>query len=396
MELELSEEDRAFREELRGFIRETLSPETAEKVRRGDKVSRADWQPWQQALGRRGWLCHTWPAEHGGPGWSVVRRYVFETTCAEMDCPPIRPFGPKMAGPVIYAFGTEAQKKRHLPGILSSDVNWCQGYSEPQAGSDLASLTTRAEDGGDHYRVNGQKIWTGDAHFADWMFCLVRTSKEDRPQKGITFLLIDMKTPGITVQPIHTMEGSHHFNAVFFDDVKVPKENCVGEEGQGWTVAKFLLEHERVDNAGIGVTKQALLRLKAIAAEERLGDAPLIEDPLFHAKITQVEAQLMSLEMTALRVLSEVASGGSPGPASSLLKIRGTEIAQRISELAMEATGWYALPHQYGAHAGNEAPAGPDHAVMAAGDYIFRRCMSIYGGSNEIQRNIIAKRMLGM
>ena len=396
MELQLSEEDRAFREELRGFIRENLPPETAGKVRRGEKVGRADWQPWQQALGRRGWLCHTWPAEQGGPGWSILRRYVFETTCAEMDCPPIRPFGPKMAGPVISAFGTEAQKARHLPGILSSDVNWCQGYSEPQAGSDLASLTTRAEDAGDHYLVDGQKIWTGDAHFADWMFCLVRTSKEDRPQKGISFLLIDMKTPGITVQPIHTMEGSHHFNAVFFDRVKVPQANRVGEEGQGWTVAKYLLEHERVDNAGIGVTRQALLRLKAIAGEELSDDAPLAEDPLFHARIAAVEAQLMSLEATALRVLSEVAAGGSPGPASSLLKIRGTEIAQRISELAMEATGWRGLPRIEDAPGRNAAPDGRGAAATSAADYIFRRCMSIYGGSNEIQRNIIAKRMLGM
>jgi alkylation response protein AidB-like acyl-CoA dehydrogenase len=246
--------------------------------------------------------------------------------------------------------------------------------------------------------VNGQKIWTSYAHHADWMFCLVRTAREERPQQGISFLLIDMKSPGVTVKPILMLEGTHSFNAVFFDNVRVPKDNRIGEEGRGWTYAKFLLEHERVDNAAIGVTKQALNHVKAIAEAERDGDTPLIDDPLFQAKLIAVEAQLMSLEMAALRVLSEAASGASPGPVSSLLKIRGTEVAQRISELGMEATAYYALPYQPGLIAGqsNEEPIGPDYAVTAANNYFWRRCMSIYGGSNEIQRNIIAKAMLGL
>ena len=399
MDIKLSPEDQAFADEVRRFIRDNLPADIADKVRRDIHLSKDDYMRWQQILGARGWHVMTWPEAHGGPGWTITQRYLFEVISAEMDCPLIQPFGPRMAGPVIFTFGNDDQRARFLPGIRDSTVWWCQGYSEPQSGSDLASLATRAEDRGDHYLVNGQKIWTTYAHYADWMFCLVRTSKEDRPQKGISFLLIDMTTPGITVQPIPMLEGTHSFNTVFFEDVKVPKENLIGVEGKGWTYAKFLLEHERVDNAAIGVTKAALRRVKEIAAAEPgAGGRPLIEDPLFHARLTAVEAQLMSLELAALRTLSAVASGGSPGPASSLLKIRGTEIAQRISELGSEAVGWYALPWQPEVLDGsaNEEPIGPAHAGPDANAYLWRRCMSIYGGSNEIQRNIIAKQMLGL
>jgi len=398
MDIKLSAQDEAFVREIRTFIGENLPPDIAKKVRRDQHLRKDDHMRWQQILGRKGWHAFTWPKEYGGPGWSVVQRYLFEVVSAEMDCPIIQPFGPRMAGPVIFTFGTPQQKDRFLPGIRESTVWWCQGYSEPQSGSDLASLSTRAEDRGSHYLVNGQKIWTSYAHHADWMFCLVRTSREDRPQKGISFLLIDMKSPGVTVQPIRMLEGTHSFNSVFFDNVEVPKENRIGEEGMGWTYAKFLLEHERVDNAAIGVTKAALKRLKQIAQTERLLGRPLAEDSVFRAKIIAVEAQLMSLELAALRTLSQLASGAAPGPASSLLKIRGTEIAQQISQLASEAIGYHALPYVpenlYGST--NAEPIGGEYAATAANNYLWRRCMSIYGGSNEIQRNIIAKQMLGL
>src|ERR1019366_5672441 len=276
----------------------------------------------------------------GGPGWSAVQRFIFETTCAELNCPTIQPFGPRMVGPVIFNFGNDEQKARHLPGIRLSTSWWCQGYSEPTSGSDLASLRTVAEDRGDHYLVNGQKIWTSYAHYSDWMFCLVRTSREARPQTGISFLLIDMTTPGIVVQPIPMLEGTHSFNSVFFTDVRVPKENLVGEQGKGWSYAKFLLEHERVENSNIGFSTFAMRGLHCIASKVTSRDRPLIDDPLFRAKVSAVEAQLKALEMNTLRALSAMGTGSSPGAGlASALKIRGTEIGQRISELIVEAAG---------------------------------------------------------
>lgn len=398
MDIKLSAKDEDFVREVRAFIGENLPRDIADKVRRDQRLSKEEHMWWQQILGRKGWHVYTWPEAHGGPGWSVVQRYLFEVTSAEMDCPNIQPFGPRMAGPVIYTFGTPQQKDRFLPGIRRSTVWWCQGYSEPQSGSDLASLSTRAEDRGTHYVVNGQKIWTSYAHHADWMFCLVRTSKEDRPQKGISFLLIDMKSPGVTVQPIRMLDGTHSFNAVFLDHVEVPKENRIGEEGLGWTYAKFLLEHERVHNAAIGIAKAALNRLKQIAQAESFLGRPLAADKVFRAKLIAVQAQLMSLELAALRTLSQLASGAAPGPASSLLKIRGTEIAQQISQLATEAVGYHALPYQPGAIYGSssEESIGAEHAAAAASNYLWRRGMSIYGGTNEIQRNIVAKQMLDL
>ncbi|MGD9862375.1 MAG: acyl-CoA dehydrogenase family protein [Pseudodonghicola sp.] len=396
MELALTRDERDFCDEVRGFLAVNLPEDIVDKVRRNAVLSRDDYMRWQQILAGRGWHTIAWPVEYGGPGWSITQRFLFEQICGEMDCPVIQPFGPRMAGPVIYTFGTEAQKARFLPGIRESTDWWCQGYSEPQSGSDLATLATRAEDGGDHYIVTGQKIWTTYAHYANWMFCLVRTSREDRPQKGISFLLIDMSTPGIKVEPIVGIDGRHSFNTVFFDEVKVPKANRIGEEGKGWTYAKFLLEHERVDNAALGVTKKALERVKQLAARPLDGPEPLIEDPLFRARLTAVEAQFTSLEMMALRVLSNVAAGTSPGPASSLLKIRGTEIAQQISELGMEAAGQYALARPRPGEAGNQPPVGTPETEMAMGTYLWKRAMSIYGGSNEIQRNIVAKRILEM
>lgn len=396
MEFRLNNEQQAFADEVRQFIRPNLPEDIARKVRRDQHLPRDDYMRWQQILGKKGWHTFNWPEEYGGPGWNIIQRYLFEVISAEMDCPIIQPFGPRMVGPVIYTFGTEEQKERFLPGIRDSTTWWCQGYSEPQSGSDLASLNTQAEDRGDHYLVSGQKIWTSYAHYADWMFCLVRTRNDGRAQEGISFLLIDMKSPGIEVQPILMMEGTHSFNTVFLENVKVPKENLIGEQDKGWSYAKFLLEHERVDNAAIGVTKAAMRRLKDIASQERSQGRPLLEAPLFRARIVSVEAQLQALEVTALRVLSRVSAGQAPGPAASLLKIRGTEIAQRISELTSEAVGHYALPFQHGylRDENMEEPVGPAYAATAGNNYLWRRSMSIYGGSNEIQRNIIAKHML--
>jgi alkylation response protein AidB-like acyl-CoA dehydrogenase len=398
MEIELSTEEAKFSDEVRDFIAQNLPGHIAEKVRLDRHLEKDDYLAWQQTLGRKGWHAFTWPKEHGGPGWSVMQRYLFESISAELDCPTILPFGPRMAGPVVYTFGTQLQKDRFLPGIRESSVWWCQGYSEPQSGSDLASLSTRAEKRGDHYVVNGQKIWTTYAHYADWMFCLVRTSKEDRPQKGISFLLIDMKSPGIKVQPIRMLEGSHSFNAVFLDNVEVPADNLIGKEGEGWTYAKFLLELERVDNAAVGATKAALRRLKIVAAREQAFGRCLLDDPIFQAKLVGLEAQLMSLEITGLRALSKVAGGSSPGPISSLLKVRGAEIAQQISQLASEAIGYFSLPLQPEQLIGtpNSEPIGRTDYATAANMYFWKRSMSIYGGSNEIQRNIIARQILSL
>ncbi len=398
MELAFSPEERAFADEVRSFIAENLPRDISERVEHDLHMQRDDSMRWQQILARKGWHAYTWPVSQGGPGWSATQRFIFEVVSGEMNCPTIQPFGPRMVGPVIYNFGTEAQKAQHLPGIQDSTVWWCQGYSEPQSGSDLASLATRAEDHGDHYVVNGQKIWTSYAHFADWMFCLVRTGREARPQSGISFLLIDMKSPGIVVQPIPMLEGTHSFNAVFLTDVKVPKSNLVGEEGRGWNYAKFLLEHERVENSNIGFSTFALRRLHRVASEVQSRGKPLIEDPLFSAKVATVEAQLKALEMNTLRALSSMGSGSSPGAGiASSLKIRGTEIGQRITELLFEAAGAEGqhldpeLMHGEGDLAGIEASV-----RGAPANYFWRRAMSIYGGSNEIQRNIIAKHVLGL
>jgi alkylation response protein AidB-like acyl-CoA dehydrogenase len=303
-----------------------------------------------------------------------------------------------MVGPVIFNFGNEAQKAQHLPGIRASTTWWCQGYSEPASGSDLASLATRAEDRGDHYLVNGQKIWTSYAHYADWMFCLVRTSREAKAQRGISFLLIDMKSPGIVVQPIPMLEGTHSFNAVFLTDVKVPKANLVGEEGSGWTYAKFLLEHERVENSNIGFSTFAMRRLHRIASDVRHRGRPLIEDPVFRAKVSATEAQLKALEVTTLRALSSMGTGSSPGAGlASALKIRGTEIGQRITELMFEASGPNGQVLDPVQMRGEGNLEGIEASVRgAAPNYFWRRAMSIYGGSNEIQRNIIAKHELGL
>ncbi len=396
MDLTLTLEERGFREEVRAFLNERLPEEVRERTWTGYRLDRDAQVRWQKVLHERGWMAPGWPVEHGGTGWTPVQRYLFEEEMEAAWAPPPLPFGISMVGPVLIAFGSEEQKRRFLPRILASEDWWCQGYSEPGAGSDLASLKTRAVRDGEHYVVNGQKTWTTLAQYADWIFCLVRTSREERRQEGISFLLIDMHSPGVTVRPIRTLDGSEEINDVFFEDVRVPVENLVGEEGKGWTYAKFLLGHERTGIAGVSRSKAQLRRVREIADKEASGGRPLAEDRRFRERIAEVEVELMSLEYTVLRIVSAMNAGAAPGPEASILKIKGTEIQQAITELLMEAVGYYALPEPPGRADSNEAAIGPEHAIGLGARYFNWRKSSIYGGSNEIQRNIIAKMVLGL
>ncbi|MBM7061861.1 acyl-CoA dehydrogenase family protein [Pseudomonas sp. UL073] len=396
MDIQFTPEELAFRDEVRAFLRDQLPAETAQRGLQGKRFSKEQSVQWMRALSARGWLAPGWPAEYGGTDWSVVQKHIFDEECFAAGAPRVVPFGAKMVAPVIIKFGTEAQKARFLPGILNSDDWWCQGYSEPGAGSDLASLKTRAVRDGDHYVVNGQKTWTTTAHWADWMFCLVRTDPEAQQQRGISFLLIDMKTPGITVRPIITLDGEHDVNEVFLDNVRVPVENLVGEENQGWTCAKYLLTHERTSIAGIGQTKAWLTRLKKVAREEQYNGQPLAEDPLFRAQLAELDIQMMALETSNLRILAAAREGGVPGAESSILKIRGTELRQQIAYLISKAVGSYSMPLledelEFGA---DVAPLHSDCSASAASQYLDSRKASVYGGSNEIQKNIIAKMIL--
>jgi len=397
MNLEFSPEDIAFREEARRFIAENYPVQLRGKQEEGEELAKEDFLSWHRVLAKKGWVAPAWPKDYGGPGWTTVQRFIWSEELARADTLPILPFGINMVGPVIYTFGTPEQKQRFLPGILSGDDWWCQGYSEPGAGSDLASLRTRAVRDGDHYIVNGQKTWTTLAQHADWGFFLVRTDTESKPQEGISFLLIDMKSPGVTVRPIITLGGEHEVNEVWLEDVRVPVENRIYDENKGWTCAKFLLAHERTGIAGVARSKRGVERVKTIARTEMDGDRPLIANPFFKRKIAELEIDLTALEFTELRTLASEASGRGPGPESSLLKIKGTEIQQRLTELALEAVGHYGAPYFRGFGDGdNEHPIGPDYAHRAAPTYFNGRKTSIYGGSNEIQRNIIAKMVLGL
>ena len=398
MDMSFSAEENAFRDEARAFLKECLPDWLSDKVRTGKRLNKNDYLTWHKALNGRGWLAWSWPVEHGGTGWTPVQKHIFEEECVAACAPRVVPFGLNMLGPVLIKFGTEAQKRHYLPRILASEDWWCQGYSEPGAGSDLASLKTRAERDGDHYIVNGQKTWTTLGHYADWMFCLVKTDTQVKPQAGISFLLIDMTSPGITVRPIVTLDGEHEVNEVFLEDVKVPAANLVGEENKGWTCAKYLLTHERTGIAGVAFAKQGLGHLKQVARDQKKDGRPLAQDPLFAARMAQVEIDLMAMETFNLRTVSAAAAGGAPGPESSMLKIKGTVIRQEITELLRRAIGPYALPFVPEAfdEGYNEAPIGPDYAMPLARQYFNMRKLSIYGGSNEIQRNIVAKQMLGL
>ncbi|MFO1319447.1 MAG: acyl-CoA dehydrogenase family protein [Burkholderiales bacterium] len=398
MDLNYTPEEIAFRDEVRAFVRARLPHEIATKVIEHKRLGKADYVTWQKILHEKGWIAPHWPREVGGCGWNGVQRHLFEEECAAAGAPPVIAFGVYMVGPVIAAFGSPWQKQHYLPRILSSEDWWCQGYSEPGSGSDLASLKTRAEREGDHYVVNGQKTWTTLAQYADMMFCLVRTASTGKKQEGISFLLIDMKTPGVEVRPIITLDGEHEVNEVWLQDVKVPVENLVGEEGRGWTYAKFLLSHERTGIAGVSRSKRELAYLKAVAASERSGGKPLIENPRFRDRIARVEIDLMALEITVLRALSADRQGKPPGPEASIMKIKGSEIQQTLAELMMDAIGPYALPHlpaQWSDHWLGER-VGPDYAAPLAARYFNMRKVTIYGGSNEIQRNIISQQVLGL
>ncbi|GGY86133.1 acyl-CoA dehydrogenase family protein [Marinobacter zhanjiangensis] len=395
MDLNYTPEQEAFRQEVRQFLKDKLPADIQERVQKRLRPTKDMVQRWQQILHAQGWGGSTWPKEFGGPGWSEVEQLIFEEECALAGAPRQLDFGLRMVAPVIMKFGNQEQKDRHLPGILSGDVWWSQGYSEPGAGSDLASLRTTAERDGDHYIVNGQKTWTTLGQHGDWIFCLVRTNKEVKSQEGISFLLIDMKSPGIDVKPIIMLDGEHEINDVFFDNVKVPVENRIGEEDKGWTYAKFLLGHERTGLANVGQWKAMMRRMKEIARQEQDDGKPIIENPRFRDRLAQLDAELRALELTVLRVLTN-ASG--PGPEASILKIRGTEIGQRMFELAMEATGQDAITHIPEAlEPDYTGPlVGSVNAVPGAGDYFNMRKLSIFGGSNEIQRNIISKLVLGL
>ncbi|WP_171962029.1 acyl-CoA dehydrogenase family protein [Bordetella trematum] len=397
MELQFSPQERAFRDEVRAFLRDRLPADLAHKVRANLRLGKADLERWHAILNEQGWLAGHWPRAWGGPGWGAIEQFIFEHECAQAAAPRILPFGVSMLGPVLIQYGSQAQKAHWLPRILNGQDWWCQGYSEPGSGSDLASLKTTAVREGDHYVVNGQKTWTTLGQHANMIFCLVRTSREGKPQQGISFLLIDMQTPGVEVRPIITLEGEHEVNEVFFTDVKVPVENLVGEENKGWTYAKYLLTYERTNIAGVGYSMAHLDKLKAVAERSLCNGRPLAEDPLFAARLARVEIDLQNMEITNLRVLASVAAGGAPGVESSMLKIRGSEIRQEILSLTRRAMGVYAAP--YLPEALEETPAEPlgdPAAAMAAALYFNSRKLSIFGGSNEIQKNIIAKMMLGL
>ncbi|MBN8510928.1 MAG: acyl-CoA dehydrogenase family protein [Burkholderiales bacterium] len=392
MDLNFSAEELAFRDMVRDWVEANLPKEISHKVRHSMRLSREDQQAWQKILGKKGWLGYNWPTQFGGPGWNAVQKHLFEEACARAAAPRILPFGPVMVAPVIMAFGNAEQHRRFLPGIASGEVWWSQGYSEPGSGSDLASLKCRAEKRGDKYIVNGQKTWTTLGQHGEWIFCLVRTSTEGKPQTGISFLLIDMKSPGITVRPIITMDGEHEVNEVFFDNVEVPADNLIGEENKGWTYAKYLLAHERTNIADVNRAKRELERLKRIARAEGLWD-----DQRFRDQIALLEVDIVALEMMVLRVLWAEKSGKQSLDVAGLLKIRGSEIQQRYSELMMLAGGPCTWPYVHEAMEGGwQGDLAIDSALLPlAGTYFNQRKTTIYGGSNEVQRNIVAQTVLG-
>jgi alkylation response protein AidB-like acyl-CoA dehydrogenase len=380
MDLSFTPEEESFRDEVRAFFRDRLPARLSTLVREGKRLRKSDMEEWHTILNERGWLANHWPEEWGGPGWSVIQRFIFDNESALAHAPRVVPFGVNMLGPVLIKYGSEEQKKQWLPRILDGSDWWCQGYSEPGAGSDLAGLKTTAVRKGDVYVVNGQKTWTTLGQHADMIFCLVRTDPAAKKQEGISFLLIDMKSPGIEVRPITLIDGEQEVNEVFFTDVEVPVANLVGEENLGWTYAKYLLTYERTNIAGVGFSIASFERLKEVAQTQKKGGRALADDPLFAARMARVEIDLANMQTTNLRVLAAVAGGGAPGAESSMLKIKGTEIRQEITSLTRRAYGSYAAPY----------------IPEAAPSYFNNRKLSIFGGSNEIQKNIISKAILGL
>jgi alkylation response protein AidB-like acyl-CoA dehydrogenase len=389
----------AFETEVQSFIAEHLTPDLNKAAALGFGISRADGERWHKAVYNKGWIAPDWPVEQGGTGWTLRQKQIYSNAMALAGAPMIMPFGIDMVGPVLYTFGNDAQKAEHLPKILDGSVWWCQGYSEPGSGSDLASLKTAAVRDGDDYVVNGQKIWTTNAHKADWIFTLVRTDTESKPQSGISFLLIDMKTPGLEVKPIVSIDGMHHLNQVFFSDVRVPAANLIGEENMGWTYAKFLLANERAGIANVAHSERLVTALTDIANAEQNGfGGSLSDSKAFMSDLADTEVQLQALKALEARVIASVERTGTPGDEASMLKIVGSQVQQTLESLRVEAVGHYSLPFDTDLIRGeSNLPApGPDYAVSAVSDMNFGRASSIYGGSNEIQRNVIAKAVLGL
>ena len=393
MDLTFTPEEQAFREDIRAWVHANLPADIQHKVRNALRQTRDDMQRWAKILGKKGWLGHGWPKEFGGPGWNAVQKHLFEEECALAGAPRVVPFGPVMVAPVIMAFGNAEQQARFLPGIASGEVWWSQGYSEPGSGSDLASLKCKAERVGDKYIVNGQKSWTTLGQYGEWIFCLVRTSSEGKPQTGISFLLIDMKSPGVSVKPIVLLDGEAEVNEVWFDNVEVPAHNLIGEENKGWTYAKHLLSHERTNIADVNRSKRELERLKKIAKAEGVWD-----DIRFRDEIAKLEVDVVALEMMVLRVLSAEKTGKNSLDIAGLLKIKGSEIQQRYAELMMLAAGPFALPFiEEAMEAGwqGDYPGGALGDAPLASTYFNMRKTTIYGGSNEVQRNIVSQFVLG-
>jgi len=383
--------DLEFQQEVRDFFATEFVGELRERANAGTDTKGVAYD-WQNKLNDKGWLAPDWPVEHGGTGWTPVQKFIFETERCNAGAPDVVPFGVRMVAPVIFTFGNDEQKAKFLPRILTSEDWWCQGYSEPGAGSDLAALQTKAVRDGDDYIVNGAKVWTTYAQHADWIFCLVRTGTFERRQQGISFLLIDMTTEGIQVNPIHSIDNVHTLNEVVFDNVRVPAENLIGQENQGWTYAKALLAHERTSIAGVADSRRWLNEIIDLAKEQTNYKGKLIDDPKFQSRLSDIEIELMALEYMELRVLASMSAGQTPGPESSLLKIKGTEIQQGLQELRMQTIGAYSGSlhkedyqndlHQLGSNARRA--------------YMYGRAATIYGGSNEVQRNVIAKAVLGL
>jgi alkylation response protein AidB-like acyl-CoA dehydrogenase len=402
MDLSFSKEDLAFRDEVRAFIAEAYDEDLQAKSAQSKNgyLDKDSMLKWQRALYRKGWAAPNWAEEYGGPGWTPTQKYIFDLEMSAAGTPTMSPMGLKMVGPVIMAFGSPEQKKKHLPKILASEVWWCQGYSEPGSGSDLASLQMKCEDKGDHFLLNGSKIWTTHAQFADWMFNLVRTNPKAKAQEGISFILVDMKTPGIKVEPLVTLDvpmaGQQEVNQVFYTDVKVPKENLIGEVNKGWDYAKYLLSFERGNAYGPGL-KRTIGKIRKIASQTDASGDRLIDDVAFRAKLDALEIEVSSLEFFELRMFSAMSAGQRPGAEASMLKCKGTDLQQAISELSVEALGYYVMPFVRDTWAKtNEPRPGPDYAAPVAPYYFNLRKASIYAGSNEIQRNIMAKAVLGL
>ena len=402
MDLAFNAEELAFQREVRDWISANMPAEVAEESRRSrtSHVSKERLLQWQKKLAGKGWLCPNWPREYGGPGWNSTQKFIFEMEMARADSPYLSSFSIKMVAPVLMKYGSEAQKKRFLPKIAAAEELWCQGYSEPGSGSDLASLRTKAERVGDHYIVNGQKIWTTNAHFADWIFCLVRTSNEGKRQEGISFLLIDMKSPGIRIDPIYLVDGTrtpmrHEVNQVFFTDVKVPVENLVGEENKGWTYAKYLLEFERGGQAFGPRLRKAYRHLQTLSKSQMDAGEPLLANPHWREKMAALEMEIDAVEMNELLFYSSMKSGQNPGTQASIVKMRGTEVGQKVTELAVEAVGWYGLPFtELRNYDSNIVPVGGEYVDDVSPRYFNTRKTTIYGGSSEVQRNVLAKAML--